>query len=1205
MDYDATDTTNPYQGRLVYEPYQSGSVQQNVWQNWDTLAGVWYGTRATVKVGNADVNNPCQQGTPCTRQQVLANFPNLSVRNTATSLLLFKAGGPWPPSFRGNVDNLRISVASAHVTYDFEPLPSFSIDNVTHPEGNAGQTAYVFNVTLSRASDQTITVDYMTADNTATVADNDYAATSGTLSFAPGETGKQVTVQVNGDTTFEADEQFFVNLSNAGPNTQATIFDAQGTGTIQNDDVAPTGTFQFGSATYTVNEGIATANITVTRTGTTAGAATINYDTSDDTATAGQDYTPASGTLSFANGESIKGFTVAITNDAITESNETVTLTLSNPSAGATIGTPNPATLTIVDNDGAASSSIVVVTPTNLQGWSGFNDNTANGQFVSGPSTPPYGSGSYQETTGAGDGANAGGKHYFKTNTYNATRLDAISSMSYRTYVDPASTAADNLAPVVEMMVDADGSSLRDTTLVFEPVYSPEQGAVQKGVWQTWNARTGKWRSTASVGSIQPNTYFTLDTFIAAFPNARIVQWFPRADGFGLGTVVGQSSGGGWKNFIGNVDGFEIGTNNASTVNDYELALPSITVDDVSFVEGNALVAPRFTVTISGVSSVPVTVTYATADNTAVAGFDYNAASGTLTFAPGETSKMIPITVIGDNTAEPDETFFLNLSNPGNATIADAQGIGTITNDEATPTLSINDVFVAEPVAGTSNATFTVTLSGASSTPVTVDYQTNDGTATAPADYNAVTTTQLVFSPGQTSRMIPVTINADALAEGSETFSVTLSNQSGNATIADGTGKGTITDPAQTGQLLISEFRFRGPTFSGGGGIDGRRDEYIELYNNTASPLTVATSDGSDGWTLAALSSDGTTAIPLTRIPNGTVIPARAHYLVVNSDDTITTPAGALPPTGEYSLENYAVADDFYTTDIADNAGVAVFTTSTAANFNSASRLDAVGFSGNAGATADLFREGAGLTSPGANDGEYAFVRNLRTGLPQDTNDNAADFVFISTNGGMYGGVQSILGAPGPENCGCHPNNQFTGSPTQRNATIKASLIEPQAASTATPNRVRDNAATGPNAAFGTLELRRRFTNTTGAPVSRLRFRVVDVTTLNSPNPGGAQADVRWLNSSDITVTTSRGTLNVRGTVVQTPPAQASAGGLGSSGTVVPVGTLAPGATIDVRFLLGVQQNGRFSFLVNIEANLDPVAPVSAGKGTGGRKANQ
>jgi hypothetical protein len=155
----------------------------------------------------------------------------------------------------------------------------------------------------------------------------------------------------------------------------------------------------------------------------------------------------------------------------------------------------------------------------------------------------------------------------------------------------------------------------------------------------------------------------------------------------------------------------------------------------------------------------------------------------------------------------------------------------------------------------------------------------------------------------------------------------------------------------------------------------------------------------------------------------------------------------------------------------------------------------------------------------------------------------------------------------------------------QRNAQIKASLIEPQSAATSAPNRVRDFTPVT-NGAQGTLSIRRRFTNTTGQTVTALRFRIVDVTTLNTPNPGGAQADLRALSSSDVSVSvTGGGTLLVKGTMLAQPPTQTLGGGLNSALTVaLPGGSLANGASINVQFVLGVEAAGRFRFLVNVEA---------------------
>src|SRR5262249_20306313 len=142
-----------------------------------------------------------------------------------------------------------------------------------------------------------------------------------------------------------------------------------------------------------------------------------------------------------------------------------------------------------------------------------------------------------------------------------------------------------------------------------------------------------------------------------------------------------------------------------------------------------------------------------------------------------------------------------SLSNPLNATLADAQGAGTIVNDDAPPTVAINDTTVTE--GATSAALFTVTLTGATQLPATVDFATTDGTATAGADYTTASGT-LTFAPGTTSQQIAVPILNDNVTEVAETFFVGLSNASG-ATIADNQGVGTIADDEGLPAITISD----------------------------------------------------------------------------------------------------------------------------------------------------------------------------------------------------------------------------------------------------------------------------------------------------------------------------------------------------------------------------------------------------------------
>jgi hypothetical protein len=226
-------------------------------------------------------------------------------------------------------------------------------------------------------------------------------------------------------------------------------------------------------------------------------------------------------------------------------------------------------------------------------------------------------------------------------------------------------------------------------------------------------------------------------------------------------------------------------------------SLPALSINDVSVTEGDAgTVNMTFLVALSMASAKNVTVNYATADGTATGsaggGDDYYSHSGTLTIPAGSTLGIITIQIQSDTRNEADEQFFLNLSTPANATIADAQGVGTIVNDDAAagPTLSIDRVTVTEGNSRSKNATFTITLSAASSKGVSVHYSTANGTAVAPADYTPTSGT-VTFAPGQTSKTINVVVNGDRVREADETFSVNLSSPV-NATIATGQGVGTI-----------------------------------------------------------------------------------------------------------------------------------------------------------------------------------------------------------------------------------------------------------------------------------------------------------------------------------------------------------------------------------------------------------------------------
>ncbi len=239
---------------------------------------------------------------------------------------------------------------------------------------------------------------------------------------------------------------------------------------------------------------------------------------------------------------------------------------------------------------------------------------------------------------------------------------------------------------------------------------------------------------------------------------------------------------------------------------------PVLTVSDVAVSEGSAgTVSANFIVSLSQASPSPVTFKFATADDTAMAGSDYAARALTgRTIAAGLTSTQIGVNVNSDTTVEPNETFFLNLSNPIGATIADGQGIGTIRNDDGGPNLSVSDVSISEGNSGTKTMVFTVSLSQASTTPVTFKFATADGTATAASgDYVGRPSTSRSIAPGLTSTQIGVTINGDTTLEQDETLALNISNVSGAISV-DSQGFGHILNDDQPTLTILNASGYEG-----------------------------------------------------------------------------------------------------------------------------------------------------------------------------------------------------------------------------------------------------------------------------------------------------------------------------------------------------------------------------------------------------------
>ncbi len=270
---------------------------------------------------------------------------------------------------------------------------------------------------------------------------------------------------------------------------------------------------------------------------------------------------------------------------------------------------------------------------------------------------------------------------------------------------------------------------------------------------------------------------------------------------------------------LSNPTGISLGatTTDTGTITNDDVVAANISINDVNIAEGDAgTTTLDFTVSIDVTADATVQVD--TSDATATtADSDYVAiAAQTVTFTNGGAlTQIVSVTINGDTTIETDETFNVDLTNAVGATITDALGVGTITNDDSA-SFSIDDVAIVEGLGGTtSTLDFTVTIDVAAN--ASVDVATSDGTATtADNDYDAIPVTTLNFTVGGAlTQIVSVTINGDTTIETDETFNVDLSNAVG-ATITDALGVGTITNDDTIQATIVAEKSVSGDLAPGG-----------------------------------------------------------------------------------------------------------------------------------------------------------------------------------------------------------------------------------------------------------------------------------------------------------------------------------------------------------------------------------------------------
>jgi hypothetical protein len=342
----------------------------------------------------------------------------------------------------------------------------------------------------------------------------------------------------------------------------------------------------------------------------------------------------------------------------------------------------------------AGQNTDLTVDPAHAQGWQhqAYDDNVylnSNQTFVDGPAIPPSGGGSLRFSLTSAE--NPARVELFRTTQYDDTLLRDVRSIRYSTFTQADASNSTPQQPVyMRLSLDTDGNGTTDDTLYFFPA---NNGSVQQGTWQTWDAGNGVWGVNGDPGKAKS---VTLDQYLVAHPDARIVanadSSAPTQPHGGTAFLVG-GGGAGQMNGQYFLDNITMATADAASGHvvtgthlDLEPTLPSISIGNASVSEGNHGATLTFPVTLSRPVVRATTVHFSTADGTtnhpALAGSDYRAKSGTVTIPAGSTSATVSVSVVSDMVREANETMRVNLSDPVNATIANGTAVGTILNDD-------------------------------------------------------------------------------------------------------------------------------------------------------------------------------------------------------------------------------------------------------------------------------------------------------------------------------------------------------------------------------------------------------------------------------------------------------------------------------------------------------------------------------------------
>ena len=657
--------------------------------------------------------------------------------------------------------------------------PGVSVTGVTAAEPSATGTAQAaFTVSLSKASTTPVTIGYATANGTAT-AGTDYTATTGTLNFAPGVTSQKINVPILADTTVETAETFTVTLSKP---TGATITTATATGTITNTAVTPVTSSGTGTTYSITATGPDIAGFNPAKDKLDLGDVSVHNFIVVDTPEGVGFRSPWTGETAVLQGVSLGQLTVdnfaPIINDHLRQD-------LSGALAWERGITAAPNTVYVRSHEVGQVNTVA------------FNPVTDVVDFRY------YGTREQIYMSDSPDGVIIG-----NAGTGQALILNGVtkSQLTAKNFVFHFAQAREDslykqlgFASLPDAQIKPQGVPFAGTTVwpTAAGNGTPPAGATGTTTVIAWKYGTNTPLTfDPSKDKLDFGWFKAPDFDVTDTSGSTKITIVGNNQTYTLtGVTLGQLQTG---NIVALDAGARTKWQNLIFTATPTTPLPSLSVADRSAAEGDTgTSAVNFTVLLSKAAANTVSVGYSTSNDTATAG-DFTPTVGTLTFAPGETSKIVSVAINGDTMYELNEQFTLNLSNATNATIADAVAIGIITNNDINPSpvtppkVSIADLTMTEGNGEHAHFMFTATLDKASATPVSVGYATSNGTATAGVDYTAESGT-ITFAAGVTTQTVHVGIIGDTAVEPNETFTVTLSAPSG-VTIAKGTAVGTITN---------------------------------------------------------------------------------------------------------------------------------------------------------------------------------------------------------------------------------------------------------------------------------------------------------------------------------------------------------------------------------------------------------------------------